>query len=207
MAELRPRRRKRTRGGGGSVRGLTAEPASARARSGMPGSSRIAGEDPRRPESNLATATAPRGTPACVARRGGSWRRGGAPGTTGRRGGGGGYGHGVRQRRQRFGRGERERCRGGRGTRERGRDPGRCWALLARPGRRGGGHAGSCRGAHARGVRRPRALSLWREEGDDWRWLVSWADTEPGQQVAQVSPGKGFPPFCLFSIFLTFVLI
>ena len=97
-------------------------------------------------------------------------------GTTGRRGGGGGYGHGVRRRRQRFGRGERERCRGGRGTRERGRDPGRCWALLARPGRRGGGHAGSCRGAHARGVRRPRALSLWREEGDDWHRPVSWAE-------------------------------
>ena len=55
------RRGKRTRGGGGSVRGLTAELASARARSGMPGSSRIAGEGPRRPESNLATATAPRG--------------------------------------------------------------------------------------------------------------------------------------------------
>ena len=77
------RRGKRTRGGGGSVRGLTAELASARARSGMPGSSRIAGEDPRRLESNLATATAPRGTPACVARRGGSWRRGGAPGDDG----------------------------------------------------------------------------------------------------------------------------
>ena len=77
------RRGKRTRGGGGSVRGLTAELASARARSGMPGSSRIAGEGPRRPESNLATATAPRGTPACVARRGGSWRRGGAPGDDG----------------------------------------------------------------------------------------------------------------------------
>ena len=83
MAELRPRRCKRTRGGGGSVRGLTVEPASARARSGMPGSSRIAGEGPRRPEANLATATAPRGTPACVARRGGSWRRGGAPGHDG----------------------------------------------------------------------------------------------------------------------------
>ena len=78
MAELRPRRRKRTRGGGGSVRGLTAEPASARARSGMPGSSRIAGEDPRRPEANLATATAPRGAPSCVARRGGRGGRGGS---------------------------------------------------------------------------------------------------------------------------------
>ena len=61
------RRGKRTRGEGGSVRGLTAEPASARARSGMPGSSRIAGEDPRRPELNLATATAPRGVRRLVA--------------------------------------------------------------------------------------------------------------------------------------------
>ena len=95
---------------------------------------------------------------------------------SGRRGETGGDGYGERRRRQCFGRGERERCRGGRETRERGRDPGRCWALLARPGRRGGGHAGSCRGAHARGVRRPRALSLWREEGDDWRRPVSWAE-------------------------------
>ena len=55
------RRGNRTRGGGDSVRGLTAELASARARSGMSGSSRIAGEGPRRPESNSATATAPRG--------------------------------------------------------------------------------------------------------------------------------------------------
>ena len=33
-------------------------------------------------------------------------------------------------------------------------------------------------------------LSSWREEGDDWHWPVSWAGTEPGQQVAQVSPGS-----------------
>ena len=72
------RRGKRARGGGGSVRGLTARPASARARSGMPGSSRIDGEDPRRPEANLATATAPRGAPSCVARRGGRGGRGGS---------------------------------------------------------------------------------------------------------------------------------
>ena len=137
IAELRPGRRERTRGGGGSVRGLTAEPASARARSGMPGSSRIAGEEPRRPESNLATATAPRGTPACVARRGGSWRRGGAPGHDGE----------ARGRRwlwpRRAAATAALRARGegemqGRERNERAREgSGRCWALLARPGRRG----------------------------------------------------------------------
>ena len=176
MAELRPRRRKRTRGGGGSVRGLTAEPASARARSGMPGSSRIAGEDPRRPESNLATATAPRGTPACVARRGGSWRRGGAPGHDGE----------ARGRRwlwpRRAAATAALRARGegemqGRERNERARE--RSGAVLGASGEARasrGRHAGSCRGAHARGVRRPRALSLWREEGDDWRRPVSWAE-------------------------------
>ena len=54
--------------------------------------------------------------------------------------------------------------------------PGGVVASSRRPRRRGrGGQAGSCRGAHVRGVRRPRALSLWREEGDNWRWPVSWA--------------------------------
>ena len=60
------------------MRGLTAEPASARARSGMPGSSRIDGEYPRRPEARMATAMAPRDAPSCLARRGGRGGRGGS---------------------------------------------------------------------------------------------------------------------------------
>ena len=106
-----------------------------------------------------------------------------------------------------FGRRGRERERGGERRRREGVRPGGAGRFWRGQDEEGRGQAGSCRGVHGRGVRRPRALSLWREEGDDWRWPVSWAGTEPGQQVAQVSPGKGFPPFCLFSIFLTFVLI
>ena len=75
-----------------------------------------------------------------------------------------------------FGRRGRERERAGERRRREGVRPGGVVASSRRPRRRGrGGQAGSCRGAHARGVRRPRALSLWREEGDDWRWPVSWA--------------------------------
>ena len=117
---------------------------------------------------------------------------------SGRRGGGGGYGHGVRRRRQRFGRGERERCRGGRETRERGRDPGRCWALLARPGRRGGG-------TQAAAVARMRAVcgdhapcpssarrgptGVGQSAGPSY-----WADRVSG-------PGKSLSPF-LFSFLI-----
>ena len=74
-----------------------------------------------------------------------------------------------------FGRRKRERERGGERRRREGVRPGgagRFWRGQVEEGR---GQAGSCRGVHARGVRRPRALSLWREEGDDWRWPVSWA--------------------------------
>ena len=67
----------------GTVEELTADPASARTRSGMPGSSRIDGEYPRRPEARMATAMAPRDAPSCLARRGGRGGRGGARGLYG----------------------------------------------------------------------------------------------------------------------------
>ena len=137
---------------------------------------RTGADDLGRPTTKMTAMAAPRGTPACVARRGGSWRRGGAPGHDGE----------ARGRRwlwpQRAVATAALRARGegemqGMERNERARErSGAMLALLARPGRRGGGHAGSCRGAHARGVRRPRALSLWREEGDDWRRPVSWAE-------------------------------
>ena len=133
-------------------------------------------DDLRRPELRTTVMEALQGVPACVAQQRGSARGGGALGHDG-------GARGWRAAGQRtaatgaFGRRGRERERGvERRSREGVRPRGGVVASSRRPRRRGrGGQASSCRGAHARGVRRPRALSLWREEGDDWRWPVSWA--------------------------------
>ena len=97
-----------------------------------------------------------------------------------------------------FGRRGRERERAGERRRREGVRPGGVVASSRRPRRRGrGGQAGSCRGAHARGVRRPRALSLWREEGDDWRWPVSWAGL-----LGQARPHSARPQVSSLFLFL-----
>ena len=100
-----------------------------------------------------------------------------------------------------FGRERESEGEEGMGTGESERGAGRRMASFGRSRRRG--EKQEVARMRAGGERVP--LSSWREEGDDWHWPVSWAGTEPGQQVAQVSPGKGFPFFVYFSIFLTFV--
>ena len=161
----------RERGGEerGNGEGLTARPASARTRSGMPGSSRIDGEYPRRPEARMATAMAPRDAPSCLARRGGRGGRGGARGL---------YGGARGRRGARRWRAAAAAVLRVRGRESRGRGGGRgrvravrgsCVATFRTSRRRGGGQAGRCRGGTAVRTRRPDALASWREVEDDWR--------------------------------------
>ena len=145
----------------------------------------------------MATVTAPRGAPACVARRRASERGGGAPGRAGEA-------RGWRWLRQRWpvataALGHERESEGEErmGTGESERGAGRRVASFGRSRRRG--EKQEVARMRAGGERVP--LSSWREEGDNWHWPVSWAGTEPGQQVAQVSPGKGFPLFVYFLFF------
>ena len=151
-------------------------------------------DDLRRPELRTTAMEALQGVPACVAQRRGSARGGGALGHDGGARGWRGARGSERRRPARSGvAGE-----SGREAQERGSEAWRVVASSRRPRRRGrGGQAGSCRGAHARGVRRPRALSLWREEGDDWRWPVSWAGL-----LGQARPHSARPQVSSLFLFL-----
>ena len=62
---------------------LTAEATGWSTGSGTSRRRRTGADDLGRPTTKMTAMAAPRGTPACVARRGGSWRRGGAPGHDG----------------------------------------------------------------------------------------------------------------------------
>ena len=151
-------------------------------------------DDLRRPELRATAMEALQGVPACVAQRRGSARGGGALGHDGGARGWRGARGSERRRPARSGvAGE-----SGREAQERGSEAWRVVASSRRPRRRGrGGQAGSCRGAHARGVRRPRALSLWREEGDDWRWPVRWAGL-----LGQARPHSARPQVSSLFLFL-----
>ena len=151
-------------------------------------------DDLRRPELRATAMEALQGVPACVAQRRGSARGGGALGHDGgARGWRGARGSERRRPARSCVAGE-----SGREAQERGSEAWRVVAPSRRPRRRGrGGQAGSCRGAHARGVRRPRALSLWREEGDDWRWPVSWAGL-----LGQARPHSARPQVSSLFLFL-----
>ena len=168
------------------MRGLTAELASARARSGMPGSSRIAGEGPRRPESNLAMATAHGALRLAWLGEEVAGDEAELLGTTGRRGRGGGYGD-ARRRRRWFS-GEREREQGEkRRARESESGAGQLRGFVrgiegVRGSRRwpAGGEVARARA----GERRAHALVLLSEEGDDRRQR-GWAGPPAGD-----GPGK-----------------
>ena len=122
-------------------------------------------------------------------------------------GGDGGCGNGEWRRRQRSG-AVRESKGEGEGKSEEADRVGTAPATSPSASRwQGRGQAGWWRGGTAVRTRRPHACPSGARTTMTGTGPVSWAGTEPGQQVAQVSPGKGFPPFCLFSIFLTFVLI
>ena len=179
----------------GSAYWLTASAGSARVRSGTPGSSRIDGEDPRRPEAKLATATAPRGAPSCVARRGGRGGRGGAGERVGEARGG-------RWRRLWrtaamvvFG---RERESEGEEGKNRGRvreSRGRAWRRSS-PSRRGGeGQAGRRAGGVAQWrARAPGTLpSLCRGQRRQRRetgWAACWLGRPAGWAAQGGAPGK-----------------
>ena len=65
----------------------------------------------------------------------------------------------------------------------------------------GRGQAGWWRGGTAMRARRPHACPSGARTTTTGTGPVSWAGTEPGQQVAQVSRGKGFPLFVYFLFF------
>ena len=126
----------------------------------MPGSSRIDGEYPRRPEARMATAMAPRDAPSCLARRGGRGGRGGARGL---------YGGARGRRGARRWRAAAAAVLRVRGRESRGRGGGRgrvravrgsCVATFRTSRRRGGGQPGRCRGGTAVSTRRPHASGL-----------------------------------------------
>ena len=75
--------RKRAREEGEQTQNLTVEATGWSAGSGTSRRRRTGADDLGRPTTKMTAMAAPRGTPACVARRGGSWRRGGAPGDDG----------------------------------------------------------------------------------------------------------------------------
>ena len=163
-AQIRARER---RGNGGELTEVRRACSAAR---GKLWSRRSGDGDPRRPEAKKATATAPRGAPACVARRRASERGGGAPARVGET-------RGRRWLRQwrvaataAFGRGEREQGRkrgekrGGRPDRDGTRDVAQRVALAGeRAGRLVAWLHGGVRASATR-------LSDWREDNDDWHW-------------------------------------
>ena len=127
-------------------------------------------------------------------------------GTTGRRGGGGGYGNGERWRRLRSGALGEERTRE-EGEREGGeKDRGGCVATFRTSRRRGGGQAGRCRGGTAVRTRRPHAPGLLAGGGGRLA-LASRLGRPAGPHSArpQVSTGRRFSNFVFFSTFLAFV--
>ena len=168
------------------MRGLTADRRASLESSGKGWSRRGGDGDPRRPEAKMVTATAPRGAPACVARRRASERGGGAPARVGET-------RGRRWLRQwrvaataAFGCGEREQGRkrgekrGGRPDRDGTRDVAQRVALAGeRAGRLVAWRHGGARASATR-------LSVWREDNDDWHWA-----SQLGRHRARPASGPG----------------
>ena len=162
----------------------------------MPGSSRIDGEDPRRPEAKLATATAPQGAPSCVARRGGRGGRGGSGERVGEARGG----RWPRQRRAAAVMAlgcARERAGGEEEARESAREVGAAaWRLQGIQTRRGEGRQAEREVAWRGGARacRARARPPVGEEDDRGGGQVGWAGAGCCWAAQGGGPGN-FPSF------------